>query len=311
MNVTEAIRAELRQAVPTSPQDVRAFLAAVTKGIGTLGIFRNGFRVEYECKDEQTAWLLAGLLRSTYDVPVEYTFSSGQPRTCVCTIGTEHAAQVLEQMGLTAYGAEGELQLAEGLPALEHVTNREVARAYIQGVFLVCGGCYAPDDVETRGGYHLEMVVSDRTFAEQLVRLLGQIGMKFHLTERGGNWSVYSKSGEQIADFLAFLQTMNGVMELNDIMIRRQINNDINRRSNIYIANLDKTSLANTRYVRAAAKVLEAGACKDEKLLHIATERLRDREESMRALASRLGMSTTSLSRALHKLVRLAGMEEE
>lgn len=311
MNATDSIRKEIVQAIGEHPAEAECALVALTKCVATMGVYRKGFSIEYEFRDQSLALTVGGWLKDAYGASVEFEFSAQTPRTYLVRVASDCANATLERMGLTHYDRDGNLIMTRGLPALETVRNRETARAYVAGFFLGCGSCYAPDDVETRGGYHLEFTVAEEILARQLAGVLERLAIPLHMTPRGDNWAVYSKSGEQIADLLALLQAMNSVMELNDLMIRRQINNDINRRSNVYIANLDKISLANTRYITAAQTVLDAHATQDEKLLSVATERVRDREESMSALAARLQMSKSSLSRALNKLVKLAGIEEQ
>ena len=92
------------------------------------------------------------------------------------------------------------------------------------------------------------------------------------------------------------------------------MNNEINRKSNIEAANIDKTAIANAKYIEAIEKIDRIkgiNKIQDEKIKQVCIARLEDRTSSMSALSDKLSMTKSSLNRVLTKILNLANSMEE
>lgn len=184
------------------------------------------------------------------------------------------------------------------------LTNRKLAQSYMQGVFLSTGSMYMPDDILSKGGYQIEMLFAEENYANAIASLLKSCGLAFQVMDRGNSYVVYCKNGEVISDFLAFLRAMNSVIELSQIMMKREVNNNINRQSNFLASNSEKIADALISIIQAIEKIENSVGLDaiGDKLKYIATERKKNHQESLGELALRINMSKTTLSRNLLKI---------
>ena len=68
---------------------------------------------------------------------------------------------------------------------------------------------------------------------------------------RKSKYVLYLKNGEAIQDFLSYIGAYGAQMELINIMIEKEIRNDVVRSVNSESANLDKTIVAAVRQIQA------------------------------------------------------------
>ena len=62
---------------------------------------------------------------------------------------------------------------------------------------------------------------------------------------------MYTKNSETICDFFAFIHASQSAIILNDILVKREVNNNINRQANVFAANADKITASNSKYMQA------------------------------------------------------------
>lgn len=114
--------------------------------------------------------------------------------------------------------------------------------ALTAGIFLACGSVNDPSKE-----YHLEFSVSGEVLTEELIMLLGDIGVNARSSLRRGQHIVYVKDSESIEDTLTFIGAQNCTLEIMNVKIWKDVRNKANRIANCDSANIDKT-------VRASAK---------------------------------------------------------
>lgn len=308
MNYTEIARQEILQEIGGAASErKRRFLAALTKCVGSIGLRNRKFTVEYAFKDEASAMLTANLLKEAYGGEVECVFTAGaQPKAYTVRLGSDYANRALADFRLTHY-EEDRLILVDGMPALEEATNREVAAEYLKGIFVGAGSLYLPDAEGSRG-YCLELNLGEQTFTDQVIELLARCKLTYRKYERSNGYAAISKSGEQIADFLALIGANAAVMDVYDLIALKEVTNGINRQANVYAANLDKISKSNSETIAAIERLQTSGAwdALDDRQRKIARARLQNYEESLGDLARRLGMSKSTLSREFAKFRQIA-----
>ena len=120
--------------------------------------------------------------------------------------------------------------------------------------------------------YHLEIKLIDNVLSQELINLLKQYGINVKSIEK----AIYIKDGEEISKFLAFIGANKSVLEFEQIRVKREMNNKINRLVNCKTANLNKTLNASVEQINAIKKLKQNGKFKkmDESLQELAELRL-------------------------------------
>lgn len=113
----------------------------------------------------------------------------------------------------------------------------EQKRAYLRGAFIATGSVNNP----IKPTYHLEMFVQNKTDAVFIQRLMNHFELNAKITQRRKGLIVYLKEAEAISQFLNVIGAIESVFKFEDIRIKRDFNNSINRLINIEIANEKKT----------------------------------------------------------------------
>ena len=119
-------------------------------------------------------------------------------------------------------------------------------KSLVRGCFLGSGSINNPEN-----NYHIEILIKKKENAKFVLEKLKKYGVIFKLLEKDSTYSIYSKDGEEISKFLAFVSASSSVLKFEDIRVYRDMRNNVNRLVNCETANLSKT-------VDAAVKQIEA-----------------------------------------------------
>jgi len=126
------------------------------------------------------------------------------------------------------------------------VSNDTYFRAYISGVFCASGSVNSP----TTSNYHLELQFKSESEALQVQKLLENYDFHFKFLARNSDrFILYLKQSMAVSDFLKFMDASQHVLEFENERISRDMINNINRISNIDIANQSKVLKAGTDQV--------------------------------------------------------------
>ncbi len=180
--------------------------------------------------------------------------------------------------------------------------------SFLRGVFLSCGSITNPEKE-----YHLEFTTPHQKLAKELAGYLAdieQLEMQPAITTRKGSSVVYLKNSESIVDFLTFLGASNGVLELIQVKMLKEVRNDVNRRSNCETANLMKTANAAAQQ-RIAIEKISRHMGLDElspELKELALLRYRNPEMSLRELGENLSVpiSRSGVNHRIRRLMEIA-----
>ena len=309
MNYTEQVRREIMGGIDVIGKAGLAFACALTKCAGSVAVYKNAIAIEYEFKSDEIALRVMELLDKIFGCEVNLQYNTAISETYTLQVSSKDSNDMLAKMNLSHFvGDELVLEDAEAIENL--LTNRNSVVSFMQGVFLTVGSVYIPDDVDVRGGYHLEFNILQEDFARVIADVASQCGLSFSVADRGSSYGVYTKNSETICDFFAFIHASQSAIILNDILVKREVNNNINRQAYVFAANADKITASNSKYMQAVesltAKVNLLSI--DPILYKVAMARMEDCTESMGDLAKRIGMSKSSVARALKKILT---MEEE
>ena len=113
--------------------------------------------------------------------------------------------------------------------------EEQVDRLNVREHFLSTGFINDPNKKS-----HLEISFKDESKAEELQSVLEKYGFQFKIVMRSGKYLLYSKDGEEICNFLAFIGVNKAVLKFEEIRVLKETRNNINRVINCENANLDK-----------------------------------------------------------------------
>ncbi len=146
-----------------------------------------------------------------------------------------------------------------------HMLNDIEEKAFVRGCFLGSGSINNPENK-----YHIEVTLKEEKIATNILNILKKYNIHFKLLKKMNSYSIYSKDGEEISKFLAFIGANSSVLKFEDIRVYREMRNNVNRIVNCETANLSKT-------VGAAVKQIEAiKIIKQKKKFSELTENLKE-----------------------------------
>jgi len=140
------------------------------------------------------------------------------------------------------------------------------------------------------GDYHLEMLVNDEHFSEELCTLLKRYDLAAGINKRK-NWDVvYLKGSEDIIKLLNLMGAHGALLNFENARIYKDVRNQVNRLVNCETANLSKTVNAAVRQVEDIKLIAQAmGLAKlPPNLRKVAELRLRYPDISLKELGEML-----------------------
>lgn len=170
------------------------------------------------------------------------------------------------------------------------VSDDDLVRAYLRGVFLVTGSINDPKTSR----YHLELLVDDYGYAKFISKLLNNNLLNSKIIKREKKYMVYIKEAEKISDFLRIIKAYNGVMYYEDIRIYRDHKNMTNRLNNCEQANMDKVFITANKQIKDIEKLYELDMVDllDDKLKMVIEYRMKYKESSLKELAEIISFET-------------------
>lgn len=126
------------------------------------------------------------------------------------------------------------------------VTEVGEAYAYLRGAFLGGGSINDPEK-----NYHMEFVANNEDYARELSELINSNGFNSKIIARKNHFVVYLKESEQISDLLTMMGASSAMMKLQNVKIKKERRNNVNRLANCETANISKTVDASVRQVES------------------------------------------------------------
>ena len=199
------------------------------------------------------------------------------------------------------------LEIAEDLSKMNHlVIQRDCCkRAFLRGTFLAAGSISDPEK-----SYHLEIVCSTMERALQVQAILKDFQLDGRIINRKKNQVVYLKEGSQIVELLGLMEASISLMNLENIRIRKEISNNVNRKVNCETANITKTvsaavkQIEDIRYIETHMGFSQLS----EGLEEMAVLRLKHQDATLKELGEMLTppVGKSGVNHRLRKLSRIA-----
>lgn len=189
----------------------------------------------------------------------------------------------------------------------EYNLSKEEAeqKAYIRGIFLGSGSINNPNNK-----YHIEVILKTRENAENIITILSNYNINFKILNSENKCSIYSKDGEEISKFLAFIGASSSVLKFEEIRVYRDMRNNVNRIVNCETANLAKTVDAAVKQINAINKLKQNGKFNDlpDNLKELANLRVENPEASLTELGKMLKepIGKSGVNYRLKTLINLA-----
>lgn len=158
---------------------------------------------------------------------------------------------------LTEEGLGGETSL----PDLERKIKKRSCcrRAFLRGAFLGCGSVVDPERA-----YHLEFTAPGEV-SVWIVDLLEAEGIRAGNYQRGGSgqWTAYVKKSEDIATFLTLIGAVQALLQFEEVLISRDLKNNVQRTVNCETANLERTVTTAQAQIAHLEALQASGRLKD------------------------------------------------
>ena len=196
-------------------------------------------------KDEVKAELIGYLLTSNIDIQKQTLKYSTESQYNINRFG-----KLLSNLGYIDYKIEiqgkvysitvkqlemDEINYKENniyLATLDKIFNKEnLEKALVRGCFMGSGSINNP-----KNKYHMEILFSLEKNAKFILEILNKYNIEFKILEN--NSTLYSKDGEEISKFLAFIGASSSVLKFEDIRVFREMRNNVNRLVNCETANI-------------------------------------------------------------------------
>ena len=175
--------------------------------------------------------------------------------------------------------------LKENFEKFDVGSKEEEEKGYVRGAFLGGGSINNP-----KNKYHIEVKLKNMDMAEKIIDILDKSNINFKILQMKDKCSIYSKDGEEISKFLAFIEASRSVLKFEEIRVYRDMRNNINRLVNCETANLTKTVAAAVKQIEAINKLKKSGKFNElpENLKEIANLRIANPEASLVELGQML-----------------------
>ena len=190
---------------------------------------------------------------------------------------------------------------------IKNIENDLDEKSFIRGCFLGSGSINNPENK-----YHLEINYKKVVHADIALQILNKYNICFKLLEKENGISIYSKDGEEISKFLAFIGANNAVLKFEDIRVYRDMRNNVNRIVNCETANLSKTVNAAVKQIESINYLKETRkfASLTDNLKEIAEIRIKNPEASLIELGKMLSIPIGK-SGVNHRLKAIIQIAEE
>ena len=151
--------------------------------------------------------------------------------------------------------------------------------AFLRGIFIGAGSIVDPNK-----NYHLEVILTSDEDVDLLHKVLDKIEIESLYNKRKDKNIVYIKNSEMIANFLNIIEANKAMLELENIKIEKDLRNNINRRMNFDMANINKVVETSLKQIADIELIEEKGEM-PESLKEMANIRKEFPDYSLKQLA--------------------------
>jgi DNA-binding protein WhiA len=259
LNITASIKNQILETrfIRTCCQN--AFLSGVARGAGRLALASDGFGLVIQHASPHLIDKCANLItKITGEEPQiikkNKDESFGQREVFELSLAGPNATKLLMASALI----DSEYSFSER-PLNDFLKLDCCKKSYIKGLFAASGNLliseeYDDDDARSTG-YLLEIFLGDTRIAESVKTLLTDAGVPIKLRQKSGRTILYLKDSQAICDFCAYVESSDGYFALQNVIVARNCKNNITRKVNWEMANMDRSQSASQKQLDAILKI--------------------------------------------------------
>lgn len=278
---------KIKQEISTT-ECTRAEYLSELSGIIRTSAYIKIYNIKVQTENKFVANRIFGLFKILYDINLNITlrknYNFKKNEIYVLELKKD-TLKVLRDLGIV-----NEKNQLLRIPSDSLLSDEELTRAYLRGVFMVSGSLNDPKTSR----YHLEFLINDTEYAHFLNKLLNDNNLNSKILHRKKGYMVYIKEAEKISDFLRLIRAYNGVMYYEEIRVYREKVNMTNRLNNCEQANVERTISTSNKLISEINYIKESDMFDllDEKLRETAQYRLRYPELSLIELSKVITIET-------------------
>lgn len=316
MSYSLKVKTELMEISYESSCCMIAELSAIVHTAGSINISREGLYAEISSENETLIKRISNMFEKLFGFTAEVISEEKSilKKHTLYTIYTpkDRSEQVLNELGIISFDENHNRQINRGID--KYLILQDCCSAsYLRGAFLSCGSITVPPAENSEKisiGYHLEFVFSCKEMADGIESLLSRFNILSKQTERKDNYIIYIKENEGISDFFALCNASKAVLELQNIIVEREVKNNTNRQTNCIVANIDKTVDAAIKQIEAI-NFIEKSVGLDmlpPKLQKVARLRQEYPDVSLEAIADLTGekLTKSGINHRMRKIIKIS-----
>ena len=247
MSFASDVRGELARLRVEDPCCARSELAAALLAVGGIAWRgRNRYALTITASDAAIVRRFFGMLKKHWGVTGQIRAISGdtlnnQTRYQLA-VPEEASIKLLEDLQLLDEAALFGVRQTPG----EAVTRFACCKkAFVRAAFLMCGAISSPDRA-----YHIEIAAPTREFAERIAACTAEFGVVPRISQRKSRFVVYLKRAEDISDMLTLLGASAAVLAFENVRVRKEVSNRVNRQMNFDASNINRVVEAAEAQIR-------------------------------------------------------------
>ncbi|NCA66711.1 MAG: DNA-binding protein WhiA [Clostridia bacterium] len=301
------VKAEILESINRDKEDILTYLSALIAAGGEILLTGKEFSLEFITFYSALAYDFCKTVKENYNYGPEITIKQPEDKRCnryyVVNMPSKITKQLLKDTKIMVADDNGEVKTINfGVSPIGKRDDKQFGN-YIKGLFLACGKVFIYE-----GNYLVEMSLPNADFAEEIASMLTKYDIICGQSYKGDKVVLSIKAGEMVGNFLALCGASDSSLELINILIRRDISNNINRQANCEVANSDRNATAAVQQVRAILALIEKGSMDklSDELREVAEFRIANPNMSLAALAERFELSKSGLSHRMKRIIKLS-----
>ena len=247
MSFASDVRGELARVVTEDICCVRSELNAAllcSGGIAWRG--RNRYAVTITASDAAIVRRYFAMVKRRWGIVGQIRTLSGD----ALNNQTRYQLAIPEDEALSLLGAldlldEGELFGLRTLPTEATLEYSCCGKSFLRAAFMMCGAISDPEK-----GYHIEIAAPNEALAELISTLLDGFDLRAGTAERKSRYVVYLKRAEDISDMLSLLGAVRAMMDFENIRVKKEVSNRVNRQMNCDTSNINRVMNAAEAQIR-------------------------------------------------------------
>lgn len=233
MSYASDVKKELT-AVKSEPCCLRAELQQIIRLQSTLSINNRNFIITLTTTSLAISRRIITLFKTIYDVNIEMLKKERDyldKKPLYYLVIREKGLDILRDLDL----------IDENYFIKTDFSNNKFTKdccesSMLRAAFLVRGSINDPNT----NNYHLEIITNKESEAVYLQMLLEKRNITSKIIERKKGFVLYIKKSENIADFLGYIGASNSLFAFEDLRIKKDLSNYVNRIINCDVANEQK-----------------------------------------------------------------------